>query len=397
MFSQVLNELLPLAENVGRTPLLSPRDVLPLLEKAVRRERLSHEEIALLLGATLAEENKKLILDFAAGYERPHGREILLLPPLYFSSICENKCPYCSFPNSVGSRLTRDEFLAEFDALLDLGYRSIELVSSQDPKLYAHDHTYSWDEQRFRIDGALDYFKIAKRRLSEAGGGMLTSNIPPLDAKSLARLGKGGLDCYLSWLETLDTRQYVALHKGKTPKANQAFRLNTFENALGAGIEHVAGAFLKGLHDWRKEEVLLYLFDAYLKDKFGRGFSIIGTPRLKGLFTESPLVKAYQVPDEDYELNIALDRVLFDGILWLQTRESPQMNRRLIGHFGAGVILTLDSSTAPGGYSGPPKSAAQFPVFHQKIFEAVSEFEERGFKVVFGWDSQTLASFQRVT
>jgi len=396
MFSQVLSELLSIAEDVGRAPLISPQEVLPLLEKASQRHRLSPEEISSLLNATLTEDNKKLILDFSSSYKRPHGREILLLPPLYFSSICENKCLYCNF-STVGSRLTYDEFLAEFDALLDLGYRSIELVSSQDPKLYAHEHTFDWGDQKFSVDGALHYFEIARRRLDEVGGGMLTSNIPPLDAKSLARLKKGGLNCYLSWLETFNPDQYLALHHGRSPKANQSFRIDTFENALGAGIEHAAGAFLKGLYDWRKEEVLLYLFDAYHKDKFGHGFSIIGTPRLKGHFGESPLVKAYQASDEDYELNIALDRVLFDGILWLQTRETPQMNRRLLARYGAGVILTIDCSTAPGGYSGPPKSAAQFPVFRQKLSRTVGELEEEGFRVIFGWDSQTLASFQRGT
>src|SRR4030065_2733354 len=148
MFSQVLSELLPIAEDSDPAPLLSPQEALPLLEKASQRHRLSPEEIASLLNATLTEDNKKLILDFSSSYKRPHGREILLLPPLYFSSICENKCLYCNF-STVGSRLTYDEFLAEFDALLDLGYRSIELVSSQDPKLYAHEHTFDWGDQKF--------------------------------------------------------------------------------------------------------------------------------------------------------------------------------------------------------------------------------------------------------
>jgi 2-iminoacetate synthase len=394
MFSRILRELLPIAESVGRLPLLSPPEVRGLLEKAGRRERLSSDEIASLLGSTSSDETRTLIQEFSSRFERPHGREILLLPPLYFSSICENRCLYCNF-STVGSRLTPDEFLAEFEALLDLGYRSIELVSSQDPKLYAHGHAFDWDDQRFTVDGALHYFELARRRLSEAGEGMLTSNIPPVDAKSLSRLKKGGLDCYLSWLETLNPGQYRALHQGRSPKANQAFRVDAFEHAFEAGIEHVAGAFLKGLYDWRKEEVLLYLFDAYLKDACGRGFSVIGTPRLKGPFVSSPLVKAYQVGDEDFELNIALDRVLFDGILWFQTRETPELNRRLLTRYGGGVILTIDCSTAPGGYSGPPKSAAQFPVFRQQLFQTVRELEEEGFRVLFGWDSQTLTSFQR--
>ena len=183
--------------------------------------------------------------------------------------------------------------------------------------------------QRFSIAGAVRYFELARERLSSNGGGMLTSNIPPLDVGSFRRLKSAGLDCYLVWLETFNPRQYEQLHYARGPKINQAFRLDSFERAIDAGITHQAGAFLKGLYDWRQEEAVLYLLDRHLKKRNGLGFSIIGTPRLKGEFLRSPLVKPYQVSDDEYELNIALDRILFDGILWFQTREPFSLNSRL--------------------------------------------------------------------
>ena len=92
---------------------------------------MSQNEIVELLNCTFDEKNRNLILSFASDMSRPHDKEILLLPPLYFSSICENNCQYCDF-SSNGNRLSYDDFLDEFDFLTDLGYRSIELVSSQD-------------------------------------------------------------------------------------------------------------------------------------------------------------------------------------------------------------------------------------------------------------------------
>lgn len=314
MFSQILNHIIKQAEKVGKLTPIDQRQTLFLLEKCIKGEKLSIEEIVKLLNGTLDKKNKKLILDFSANYKRPHNQEILLLPPLYFSSICENNCLYCDF-SSVGECLSYDEFLDEFNTLLNMGYRSIELVSSQDPELYLPLDSFDLNNQLYNIDKVVKYFELARNRLKDNSGGMLTSNIPPVDVKSFRKLKSVGLDCYLIWLETFNPIQYSKLHHKKGPKANQAFRLDSFEKAIEAGIEHLAGAFLKGLYDWRKEEAFLYLFDKYLKTKNGKGFSIIGTPRLKGDFTKSKLVKPYLVSDQDYELNIALDRILFDGVL----------------------------------------------------------------------------------
>ena len=395
MFSERLKDIVSASDKVNEENAVGQDEVLSLLEKSVNGGNLDLEEMIALMAGTYREKNRKLILDFSRNYERPHDREILLLPPLYFSSICENNCLYCDF-SSNGHRLTLGDFSNEFNSLVGLGYRSIELVSAQDPDMYIHDASYDSDNnQVFHINEVLKYFEIAGRTLSENGGGMLTSNIPPVDVQSLEKLKSGGLDCFLLWLETFNPEKYRKLHYQKGPKANQAFRVDSFENAHMAGIEHFAGAFLKGLHDWRKEEIVLYFLDRYLKEKAGHGFSIIGTPRLKGAFARSDLVRKNIVSDGDYELNIALDRILFDGILWLQTRESFETNRYLINQYGGGVILTLSSSTAPGGYFAPAKARAQFPVFKQDLDASVSVLESNGYMIHFDWNSKVLSSFQR--
>lgn len=394
MFSEVLDQALRYANEIEPGTVISRGEVLGLLGELVDGDGIEPAQLTSLLSSTYDPGNRQVILDFAERYERPHDREILLLPPLYFSSICENNCLYCDF-SFDGERLPVELFEDEFNALLDLGYRSIELVSSQDTTLYTHRNPFSLQDQAFSIEGALEYFEIAARRLEETGGGMLTSNIPPLDTSSMRQLKNAGLDCFLIWLECFHPEQYARLHYEKGPKANQGFRLDSFERATKAGIEHLAGAFLKGLYDWRKEEFLLYMLDKYLKAECGRGFSIIGTPRLKGPFASSEYVNRYAVSDNDYELNIALDRILFDGILWLQTRESFSLNQKLIQRYGGGVILTLTSCTAPGGYSKPSSSRSQFPVHKQELFDSVAALESHGLSVHFDWNGDTLSRFCR--
>jgi 2-iminoacetate synthase len=396
MFSRQLPRWLQMAAVLDRATPPSPAVVTGLLEKAARGLILDAEEMTALLAGTRNDRSRRTILEFARHYRRPHDREILLLPPLYFSSICENRCKYCSF-SADGSRLSLEEFGREVDALIGMGYRSIELVSSQDPAIYLKHAGFHPQRQRFRIHEVAKYFDLLHSRIGAQGGGMITSNIPPLDVTSMKRLRKAGLDCFLIWLETLHPDQYRRLHHAEGPKADHAFRLNSFERAFQAGMPHVAGAFLKGLYDWRHDAFLFYRLDAYLKEKYGHGFSIIGTPRLKGAFMKSRLVRDFQVSDPDYELNLALDRVLYDGILWQQTRESANRNRRFMQRYGAGVILTLTSCTAPGGYSAPPRARAQFPVHKQNLAQEVRRLEDLGFRLHFNWNSDTLTQFQRPT
>jgi len=394
-FSDELPAILAMTERIGRLKPTDTQTTARLLGKAVSAEGLEVEEAAILVSGLTEEANAECVLGFAQDLRRPHDDQVLLLPPLYFSSICENHCAYCDFSTSGGVRLSHEEFATEVDELIDLGYRSIELVSSQDPELYVRLNGGDPVDQRFDLSAAARYFEILQQRLHEAGDGMIISNIPPVCSEGFGRLREAGLDCFLAWLETFEPEQYLRLHVGEGPKSDQAFRLDSFERARQAGIEHIAGAYLKGLFDWRQEEVVLYALDRRLRERWGRGFSIIGTPRLKGRFADSRLIRPHRMSDAEYELNVALDRILFDGVQWLQTRESFDMNRRLVSRYGGGVILTLTCSTAPGGYTKSADADPQFPVHFQDLERSVGALAEDGLSVRFDWGRDDLEALQR--
>ncbi len=394
MLSSYLNTLKSKANKIGHLKSIGSNELLFILEKCSGGNELKDQEIILLLNSLSQPKNRSLILDYSSSYQRPFDDYILLLSPLYFSSICENKCLYCNFSNN-GYRLSFKEFECELNKIIEMGYHNIELVSGQDPELFEHQKNFQIDQQYFNIDKTLEYFKIANDIIEKKDNGMLISNIPPVDDLSFSKLIEYGLDCFLLWLETFDPFQYAKLHYSQGPKANQAFRIDSLERALQLGVKHIAGAFLKGLSDWKKEEFYLYKMDRYLKKKYGKGFSIIGTPRLKGRFQKSKIVKDFVVSDEDYELNVALDRILFDGILWYQTRESFKTNLRLITKYGGGVILTLDCHTAPGGYYKPFPTKSQFPVSNPGQLKTIPELKKKGFKILFNWGNHTLSKLQR--
>ena len=117
MFSERLERSVSLAERVGQSPPLPAAEFARLLDQAARRP-LAENELVELINGTRSDANCEIVLDFASAYRRPHDREVLLLPPLYFSSICENACRYCNF-RQKGQRLDLNEFEREFSFLVE--------------------------------------------------------------------------------------------------------------------------------------------------------------------------------------------------------------------------------------------------------------------------------------
>ncbi|MCX6707009.1 MAG: hypothetical protein NT001_02605, partial [Candidatus Woesearchaeota archaeon] len=153
------------------------------------------------------------------------------------------------------------------------------------------------------------------------------------------------------------------------------------------------GTFLKGLYDWRTEETMLCSLDRNLKDEFGKGFSIIGTPRYKGKTFRA--IASYTQSDHEYMLNVALNLLIYNGVIWLQTREPWELNKNMIDTFGGGFIFTLDCSTAPGGYAEKPKGHQQFPVHLYRPGMITSKLNEKGIELVYGWGKKELEEMQK--
>ena len=71
-------------------------DATVIIRKAVTGERLSENEIAILICRSKEVEN---MLFGAAAYirEKTYGRRMILFAPLYLTNFCANDCLYCGF------------------------------------------------------------------------------------------------------------------------------------------------------------------------------------------------------------------------------------------------------------------------------------------------------------
>ena len=78
-----------------------------------------------------------------------------------------------------GVRLDPGAFEREFTFLLEIGFRSIELVSSQDPDVSCKDGSFSLEEQRFQIQEFLQLLQAGQPPSRRAGWRDADDQHPP--------------------------------------------------------------------------------------------------------------------------------------------------------------------------------------------------------------------------
>jgi len=70
--------------------------------------------------------------------ERIYGNRIVLFAPLYLSNYCVNSCTYCAFRGKnkhiPRSMLTKDQLIAETEALQKQGHRRLLMLTGEHPK-----------------------------------------------------------------------------------------------------------------------------------------------------------------------------------------------------------------------------------------------------------------------
>jgi 2-iminoacetate synthase len=272
-----------------------------------------------------------------------YGGRVLVIVPIYVTSICEEQCVYCNFRGGnkgIGverKRLTDDELEQEATYLVEeKGLRVLELVYSTDP--------------RMRVDAMCRHIALLRRVLDQHGGGLVGISAEALDESDYRRLIDAGLCWSVLWQETYDKARYAMLHPGKTKKANFEYRMDAYERMLAAGVEHVGIGVLSGLSDWKQDWAMLMLHEEYLQQHYGRGATILGTPRLKlapgAILQDSPFIPTRH----EFLTTVALHNLFSPATAaFVSTREDWDACIELAR--GGGCLFTLNCSTTPGGYA----------------------------------------------
>lgn len=341
-----------------------------ILEKSKKLERLSMQDVAVLLNTTKTEDVNKILKVANWVKNEIYGNRLVIFAPLYISNLCNNDCTYCAFRctnKSIARKaLTQPEILKETVTLLKTGQKRVLLVAGESyPKeginyvLKAIDTVYS------ARDG-----KNSIRRLNV--------NLAPLEIEDFKRLKEHDIGTYQLFQETYHKETYLKLHL-KGPKRNYDYRLTAIDRAFQAGIDDVGIGILFGLYDYKYEVLALVSHIEHLESNFGMGPHTISVPRLEpATGSEVASNPPHPVSDDEFKKIIAILRlaVPYTGII-LSTRETAETRAEA---FDLGISqISAGSKTNPGGYNDV-SSLEQFSLGdHRNLDEVIYDVCKHGY------------------
>ena len=305
-----------------------PEAVRRVIAKSLRKEALSVEDTAILLGAESPELVEE-IFEAARSLKRDvYGNRIVFFAPLYVGNYCTNNCKYCGFRSSLTSAvrhtLSDDELVREVEALEDLGHKRLILVYGESPKYSPEFIAHT----------------VRKTYATKKGNGEIRRvniNAAPLDEEGFRIVKEAGIGTYQIFQETYHKRTYAEWHPANTMKGNYMWRLNAFDRAFRAGIDDMGLGVLFGLYDWRFEVLAMVTHAIYLQQKFGVGPHTLSFPRIKAAEGLDLNLK-YQVSDDEYKRLVAILRLAVPYTGLIMTAREPAELRREVLAFGVSQI-----------------------------------------------------------
>ncbi|GAB3766589.1 2-iminoacetate synthase ThiH [Spirosoma pomorum] len=308
------------------------------------------------------------------------GRTIQLYAPLYLSNECQNICTYCAFSldNKIRRRtLTDDEILREADAIRQMGYEHVLLVTGEANQTVG-----------------VPYLKNAIRLLQSLFA-HVSMEVQPLDQPEYEELITEGLTTVLVYQETYHQATYRNHHpKGK--KSNFAYRLDTPDRLGRAGIHKIGLGALLGLEDWRTDSFFTAAHLHYLERTYWQTRYSISFPRLRPidlLQNDTITAKSFErcMSDRDLVQLICAYRLFNEEVeLSLSTRETPRFRDHVLK---LGITsLSAGSKTNPGGYVVEPQSLEQFAISDERSPAEMADIIRRqGYEPVWkDWDKTFL-------
>jgi 2-iminoacetate synthase len=266
--------------------------------------------------------------------------------------------------------LTDDELRVEIGCVTDMGYRVVELVTSESPGLIGK--------------GTMArYVALAREKLHSA----LPAEQPPevilmswaLDSGDFLSVKNAGLDSFYLWQETYDEEIYRKAHAGAFPKADFNWRIGVFDRAITAGIRRVGIGVLSGLGPWEFDTLALISHGFYLQETYGVTIDAVGIPRFKPAEGAPMREPPNPVTDDQLRMAVALYRLAFPkSHVFLNTREKLNLILELLD--GGGSEMNIACAIYPGGYT-EPRPDRQFAHYSYPTGKTIKLLAERGHRV----------------
>lgn len=351
---------------------VSNADFEDVIKKAENQERLSLEDVALLLNIEEKDKIQRIFNLAEEIKEKVYGHRVVLFAPLYLGNKCTNSCTYCGFKvnnnDTIRKTLTLDEMEKEVEALIDEGHKRLILVYGTHPD-YSPQHIAD---------------TVKKAYETKKGNGEIRRvniNACPLDVDGYKVIKDSGIGTYQIFQETYHEETYKRVHP-RGEKSNFKWRLFGLSRAMEAGIDDVGIGALFGLYDWKFEVMGLMQHVEHLETEYGVGPHTISFPRLNEA-NGAVRHPEYLVNDEELKRIIAILRlaVPYTGLI-LTARESAELRKECmklgVSQIDAGTQIELE------GYSKRKKDQdlkrEQFKIGDSRsLDEVMKELMTNGF------------------
>lgn len=324
---------------LDQTPTPSLEEVEAVVERSLKLNRLSLQEVAILLNSE-GKEATEIIFNAAREVKKEiYGDRIVLFAPLYIGNSCINNCLYCGFRASnteaIRRTLSDDEIREEVRELERAGQKRLILVYGEHPK---YDAEYIAHTVRLVYDVSEGEGKINRVNINAA----------PFSVEGFRTIKEAGIGTFQVFQETYHPDTYRMMHPSG-PKSDFNNRLTSMDRAIEAGIDDVGLGALFGVGDWRFEIMGLVRHTNHLEACFNTGPHTLSFPRLQKAHNVD-MAMMQPVDDEEFKKIVAILRLAVPYAGLILTAREPQALRDQLLEFG---VSQIDAGTnlEIGGYS----------------------------------------------
>jgi 2-iminoacetate synthase len=306
----------------------------------------------------------------AAMLTRTHfGRTVSLYAPLYLSDYCTGGCVYCGFASDrqqARHRLEADAYVAEMEAIKQLGFEEILLLTGERTPNADYDY----------LRGAV---REAARRFAA-----VTVEAFPMTAEEYCGLVDVGCVGVTLYQETYDPVAYEQLHRWG-PKRDYAARLEAPDRVLAGGMRQAGLGALLGISDPAYDAISLFRHVKHLRRRYWQAGVTVSFPRVCA--QEGGYEPAFPISERYLAQVIFAFRICLPDVpLVISTRERARFRD---GIAGVGISkMSAGSRTTVGGYRVHSESDGQFHVNDPRGVDEVCEaLRAKGLEPVFkNWD-----------
>jgi 2-iminoacetate synthase len=338
-----------------------------ILEKARKRQGLSHREAAVLLDCGLEDKNQEIYALAEQMKKDIYGNRIVMFAPLYLSNYCINGCVYCPYhmknEHIARKKLTQEDIKREVIALQDMGHKRLAIEAGEDPV----NNPIEYILESIKTIYSIQHKNGAIRRVNV--------NIAATTVENYRKLRDAGIGTYILFQETYNKKSYEALHP-TGPKHDYVWHTEAMDRAMEGGIDDVGIGVLFGLELYRYDFVGLLMHAEHLEAAKGVGPHTISVPRIRHADDIDADAFDNGISDDTFGKIVACIRlaVPYTGMI-VSTRESQACRERVL-HLGVSQVSGA-SRTSVGGYVEPEpedQKSEQFDVEDRRTLDEVVQW-----------------------